>query len=318
MKTFFKRLLYFSLFLAIFSVVINTVFLIVIATTDWDFVKRRESLNFKDPDFEVLVLGTSLAEYGIDTELLTSRGIKSYNLAFVGSSIKTNYIQLVEYLSRYKNKPEFVILAINSHLERFDQDGIQPVVEFTMKGHKYGIKDVPISKFNWAGMELLKKAIRKHYRKTYVSFGQKKSPTMYPDNSDYKESYLDLEKYKSAYWMSKIASTCNENGIEFLLIDIPGVRETQNVSPTGPYTLCFDNGDTAILYNFNSQEFCEFIDLDRDWSGMSHFNKYGASRFTDLLLNYTPLVNLLDHDSPDSLKTTHIDSGSKREGDNAL
>ena len=62
----------------------------------WDFVKRRESLNFNNPDYELLVLGSSLAEYGIDTELLTSQGKKSFNLCLVGSSIKTGYVQINE------------------------------------------------------------------------------------------------------------------------------------------------------------------------------------------------------------------------------
>jgi hypothetical protein len=289
MKTFTRKALYFTLFFLLFSLVLNSIFLGLIATTDWDFIKRRESLNWENPDFELLVLGNSLSEYGIDTELLTSEGIKSFNLALVGSSIKTSYVQLEEYLGKYSQKPRYVVLAINSHLERFDQEGIQPVVEFTMKGHKYNLKDVPISKFNWAGMELLKKAIRPTYRKLEVSCGQKKSNALVPDHSSYHELYLDKDKYENAKWIGELSTLCSENDIELILVEIPGVNETQNLSDLGPYTLQFAAGPTADLYNFNTQEFCTILDVEKDWGGLSHFNKHGAAKFTKELLRVTSL-----------------------------
>jgi hypothetical protein len=285
MKKFIRKFLFFILFFLTFSVVINSIFLVIIATTDWDFVKRLESLRFKNPDFKLLVLGTSLAEYGIDTELLTSNGYKSYNLAMVGSSIKTNYIQLNEYLTRYEKKPQYVLLAVNSFLEQFDQTGIQPVIEFTMKGHTYGLKDVPISKFRWAGMELLKKGIRSVYRKTYVSYGQKKSFGTVPDFSSYTKLSLDLHKYESAYWIGEIARLCEQKDIDFIVIEIPAIKEAQNQSDEGPYRLKFSNGHSALLYNYNSRDFCSFIDTAKDWSGRSHFNKNGAEKFTKELTN---------------------------------
>lgn len=284
MKILIRKILFFVLFFILFTVIINTVFLFIIAFTDWDFIKRRESLNFDEPGYKVLVLGTSLAEYGIDTELLTANNLKSYNLSFVGSSIKTNYIQLEEYLSRYQVKPDYVLLGVNSFLERFDNDGIQPVVEFTMKGHRFGIKDLPISKFNWAGMELIKKFFMSKYRQTYVSFGQKKCTYYVPDMSDYNEILLDLEKYKSAYWIGKISQLCSGSGIRLILIEMPGINETQNTSPLGPYEIEYDRGGIATLFNFNNREFCDFINDDSDWAGLSHFNMYGARKFTSELL----------------------------------
>lgn len=284
MKVFIKKILRFLLFFLLFSVFINTIFLTVVALTDWDFIKRRESLNFQDPSFDVLVLGTSLAEYGIDTELLTANDLKSYNLSFVGSTVKTNYIQLDEYLQKYNVRPEYVILGVNSTLENFSNDGIQPVVEFTMSEHRYGAKDLPISKFNWAGMELIKKLFKRTYRETYVSLGQKKCAYYVPDLSGWKENELVLQKYESAKWISEISRLCADNGMKFILIEMPGVRETQNVSPVGPYEIKYDKGGEALLYNFNNKEFCDFINNKTDWAGLSHFNKFGAEKFTSELL----------------------------------
>lgn len=285
MKEFIKGSLSFVLFFILFSVIINATFLGIIALTDWDFVKRIKSLRFDCPDYELLVLGTSLAEYGIDSELLSEKGIKSYNLAMVGSSNKTNYVQLEEYLGMYPKKPGYVFLALNSFLESFNQEGIQPVVEFTMKGHKYGLKDIPISKFNWAGMELLKKIIRKQYRETYVSSGQKKCIYFEPDKTTYQNISLNLEKYETATWIGEIAKLCRENGINLIVIDMPGIKETQNESEVGPYEITFKNGCNATFFNFNNQAFCKFIDYEHDWAGMSHFNKYGAEKFTNAIFD---------------------------------
>ena len=285
MKSFIKKSLLFALFFILYFISLNSVFLVIIERTDWDFVKRLQSLKFNNPDYEVLVLGTSLAEYGVDTELMSRKDLKSFNLSMVGSSIQTNYIQLNEYLSKYPIKPKYVLLFVNSYLEQFDQAGIQPVIEFTMKNQVYNLKDIPISKFNWAGMELLKKLIRKEYRQTFVSFGQKKCMYFEPDYSKFKNLRLDLNKYKSAFWIGEIAKICQSNRIQFVVVDIPGVKETQNTSEIGPYVLNYGNESSAILYNFNNQAFCTFIDSERDWAGRSHFNKYGAEKFTKIFFD---------------------------------
>jgi len=284
MKNVVRKIGLFMLYFGIFSIVVNSIFLVVIATTDWDFVKRRQSLNFDNPDYDLLVVGASLAEYAIDTELLTSAGIKSFNLSLVGSSVKTGYIQLNEYLTRFANKPDVVILGVNSYLEDFHGDGIQPVVEFTMKGHRYEFKDIPITKFNWAGMELLKKAILSEYRKTTVTFGHKKSLRTIPDHSEYNNLTLDLNEYESALWINKIADLCSAYRVHFIILDLPGIKETQNVSGIGPYEIKYDNGSSAVLYNLNSQAFCQYIDYNEDWAGLSHFNRTGAMRFTNELM----------------------------------
>ena len=279
-----------------FSVVINAIFLALIAKTDWDYVKRLESLRWEDPRYELLIMGSSLAEYGIDSELISSKGIESFNLAVVGSSIKTNYVQLEEYLTSYPHKPQNVILAMNAYLEEFNQEGIQPVIEFTMKGHRYGKKDVPISKFNWAGMELLKKLMKPHYRKMEVAQGQKRNNTSEYDHSEFQELYLNIDKYESAKWMGEIARLCDEYGVTFIAVEIPGVKETQNLSEVGPYLLQFGNGHSAYLYNFNEQDLCTALQIEEDVCGLSHLNRHGARIFTEALVDWIPLSDMVTLD----------------------
>lgn len=277
------------MFFIVFSITVNSIYLIVIGITDWNFSKRVESLRFKDPDYDLLVLGTSLADYGIDTELLSEYGIESFNLALVGSSIKTCYIQLEEYIEKYNKSPKYVLLPINSYLERFDQEGIQPIVEFTMKDQVINLKDVPLSKFNWQTTELIKKALSSEYRSGYVSYGQTRRKKMEPDRTKYDENYLDFKKIENSKWLGKVAKLCIENNIELLIIEIPGEKYTQNLTPEGPYVIDFNNGSNAMLYNLNSRDFCKFIDSDKDWSGLSHFNMYGATKFTKKLIETTNL-----------------------------
>ncbi len=285
MKRFAGKLSSFGLFFGVFFILINFIFLGIIALTDWDCKKRLESIKFENPDFELLVLGDSYAEYGVDAELLTSRGIKSYNLALVGNSVRSSYVQLKEYLAEYPVKPHYVILAVNSYVDQFD-DGIriEPIVEFTMRDHIPDAKDVPISKFRWLGVEILKKIISSKHRTARLSYGQIKWGKNTPDDTGFHEIYLNIQKYESSNWIGEIAKLCHQNGIKLILVDIPGMRETQNLSEIGPYTLFFNNGYSAILYNYNSYDFCSIFDADKDWIGQSHLNEIGAIKFTTELI----------------------------------
>lgn len=264
---------------------INAIFFLIIAVTDWDWKKRFESLRFDNPDFELLVLGSSLAQYDFDTEFLTSEGIKSYNFALVGNTVRASYIQLQEYLTRYSQKPDYVIFACNSYLEILDGDKIQDVVKYTMKGNRYGIGDFPLLKFtNWFGGEVLKKILSKKHRQTIVSYGQVKREKSTPDFSSYEENYLDISVFQSSHWISEIVKLCNQEGIEIIIVEVPAITKAQNLSEIGPYTIGFENGYTAKLINLNSQDFCSFIDPAKDWVGDSHFNPGGALKFTKELL----------------------------------
>jgi len=259
---------------------------VIIAKTDFDFKKRFESMNFNNPDFELLVLGASTSLDAFDTELLTSNGIKSYNLAIGGSSIRTSYIQLKEYLTICSKRPRYVILGLNSAMvESFNDNKIHPIVEVTMDGHKYSMKDVPILKFKWLGFELVKKIVSKKHRKAKLIYGQLRFQKTAPDNTNYKESYLDIQEFESTPWIGEMAKLCCQNGIKLIVLEMPGYKETQNQSGRGPYRLHFENSHSANLYNFNSKDFCIIFDSDADWIGNSHLNEFGAKKFTSELIS---------------------------------
>ena len=91
MKRFAFKTIIFSLFILLNFILINSIYLGLLMLTDWDCRKRIESLKFNNADFELLALGASTTSCGIDTEYLTDMGIKSYNLALDGATIKTSY-----------------------------------------------------------------------------------------------------------------------------------------------------------------------------------------------------------------------------------
>jgi hypothetical protein len=275
------KILLFGLYFIVLFIFLNAIFLGVIVLTDWDFKKRIESLKFVNPDYELLVLGDSFAEYGVDTKLITDNGIKSYNLAIVGNTVRTSFIQLKEYFLKYQKKPKYVILAVNSFLDQFD-DGIriQPIVEFTMKNHRYSLKDAPVSKFRWLGIEFIKKIVSSKHRKARLSHGQIKWSKTTTDYSQCTEKYLDISKYEQSGWIGEIAKLCYLNEVNFIIVDIPSIKNFQNRTEVGPYRITFSNGYSADLYNFNSQDFCSIFKDDRDWIGQSHFNECGSAKFT--------------------------------------
>ena len=233
------------------------------------------------------MLGHSLAANGIDTEYLTLNGIESYNLSVGGSFPKTNLIQLEEYLIKCQDKTKVLyVLGLASYLGSFDKETIHPIIEFTMDDYKYGIQDIPVIKFQWLGVQFLKKTVSKIHRDVRLSHGQLKSQKVTPDVSQYGDMELNISAYSKSYYVGQIAEICSQNGIELIIIEMPGFKRTQNSSDIGPYLLNFKNGQSAYLFNFNSKVFCEIFNSNEDWTSNSHLNEFGAKKFTEELVKY--------------------------------
>lgn len=286
MKKFLVRSAGFVVFFIVFFAVLNALFLFVITSASWSFKNRLESLQFEDPDYELLVLGASTTGDGVDSELLGEHGVKSYNMAIGGSTPQTSYMQLEEYLAMYTHKPKYVIMGTNSTMEwDFDREGIHPIIEVTMEGHKFGIEDIPISKFRWLGFEVFKRLINKDHRTAKLVEGQLRIEKQVRDRTRFIDQELEIQLFEDSHWLGEIARLCGENDIKFFIVEMPGYRETQNLSKFGPYPISYDNGYSALLCNFNSREIVEGIDPDLDWVGNSHLNLHGAHKFTSILID---------------------------------
>ena len=260
-------------------------YLVLLVFTDWNFKKRIESLNLDNPDYELLILGNSLAMDGFDTGLLTSCGLKSYNLAIDGGSLKTSYIQLTEYLAQYKTEPAYLILGLGSFMGSFEGEAIHPIVEFTMKDYKFTFNDLPIVKFQWLGAEVAKKIVSSTHRNAILSAGQLKFQKKVPDNTNYSDRTFNIEYYKASFYTGEIARLCHIKRIKLIIIEMPGYHSTQNDTEIGPVEISFSNGCRAYLYNLNSKEFCRIFNSTEDWIGNSHLNEFGAIKFTRRMMN---------------------------------
>lgn len=280
MKKFIKRV---ALFLLLF-ILINISYLIIIQKIDWNYSKRIEALNMDDPKYEVLVLGNSLAMDGIDTKYLSENGYASYNTAIGGSSLKTTCIQLQEYLSLYEHKPKFVILGLGSYLSRFDGEGINPIVEFTMDDKHYSIHDIPILKFKWLFKEQLKKIFSKSHRDAYLINGQLRFSKTVSDVSQEKENKsFPLDEYLSSEILKSIINICNSNGIKLIILEMPGFKKTRHLKSDDCYIIDKE-AKNGFLYDFNYYEFGDNFDDDKDWIGNSHLNEKGARKFSQYII----------------------------------
>jgi hypothetical protein len=285
MKSFSVKIFLFALFFASVFLIINTLYILIIAKTDFDFRRRIETLQFDNPKFDLLVLGASTTLDGIDTKFLSEHGIPSYNMAIGGSTVRTNYIQLKEYLKKYSLNPHCVILGLNSKMVKtFDDPRIHPIVEITMKEHEYNIKDLPLLKLRWLGLELFKKIVSKNHRNAKMIHGQVKFQGFSTDNTDFTSCDLAISRFENSYWIGQLASLCNQYHIKLIILEMPGFKKAQNNSDIGPYSLNFNNRSSAILYNFASKDFCSIFNKDRDWIGNSHLNENGATKFTNKII----------------------------------
>ncbi len=130
MKKFLYKSLKFTEFAAVFFAILNVLYFGIVIKRSLEFRKRTESLRFDNTDFDLLIIGASTSFDAFDTELLTANGIKSYNLAMGGSSVKANYIQLKEYLDLYSSKPEYVLLGLNAPLMQTFDDELVNLINF--------------------------------------------------------------------------------------------------------------------------------------------------------------------------------------------
>jgi len=268
----------------IIMLALNLLYLYIIQETDWDFKKRIESLNLNSPKYDILILGNSLAMDGIDTRYMNEHALKAYNLAFAGASLKTNYIQLQEYINTYKYKPKYVILGLGSYLNDFKSNTIHPIVDFTRINNSYHISDIPMLKFKWKFKEILKKLVSKPHREAYLDYGQLKFKKKITDKTtvDFNNKFL-LEKYMDSIILKDIIKLSSANNIKLFIIEMPGFKKERHVK-IFDYKIIDEAKVNGFLLDFNTIEFCKIFKDDEDWIGRSHLNVFGAKKFTKELL----------------------------------
>lgn len=279
-----KNIIAKTLIFLFLMVIINFLYLFAIQKTDYAFKKRLESINLKNPSYDVLVIGASLAFDGIDTKYMSENGYSAYNLAIGGASLKTNYIQLLEYLSEYNHKPKYVVLAQATYMGSFDSDEIHPIVDFTMGEKKLGLSDIPMIKFKWLFFELIKKVVSKRQREASLENGQLKFQKKGYDNTTLNYSNrLSLDKYIDSPALKDIIDVCSSNNIKFFVVEMPGFKDVRHPKLIDCKILDKDKMN-GIFIDYNTIEFGKLFDDDEDWIGNSHLNARGAKKLTQILI----------------------------------
>ena len=281
MRIFIRKVV---LFLVMF-LACNFLYLFIIQKTDWNFKKRIESLSFNMPQNEVLVIGNSFAMDGINTEYLSNNGFPSYNLSLGGSSVSTSYIQLHEYLTRYNYKPKYVVLGIGSYYQSFDDEVINPIVDFTQDNRRWRIKDLPMLKFRWLFKELLKKMVSKVHREAYLTYGQLRFSKQVADNTVVdSDRNFPLDRYKGSSQIQRIIDLCSDYNIKLIILEMPGYKKTRHKKSFNCIVLDEDKNN-GILFDYNNFEDCSIYDDKKDWIAKSHLNIFGAQKLTEKLLS---------------------------------
>jgi len=283
-----KFILKVGLFIVLFFL-INILYLILIQKFDWNFSKRIEAINLKNPAYENIILGNSYAMDGIDSKLLSNNTTNTYNLAIGGAGLNTNYIQLSEYLKIAHVKPKRVVLGVGSHQENFfKKNKLHPIVEFTALNYNYTLNDLPVAKFKWIFIELVKKIISSEHRNAELVQGQLRVTRTVADKTKKAKTTntIPFSAYENSEDLKQITELCKQNGIELLLIEMPGFRNTRNNKAIGPYEIDYQHSNKVKLYNFNGPAIDTVFDSNDDWLGDSHLNKKGAKKFTEYLKNY--------------------------------
>lgn len=266
-------------------ILVNFGYLLFIQATDWNFSKRIEALNLVNPKYDVLVFGNSLAMDGVDAEYLSRNGFNTYNTALGGSSLKTNYIQLKEYLSNYEYKPKIIILGLGTYLNNFESEDVNPIVDYTRQGKKFTVQDIPLLKFRWLFKEQLKKIVSKSHREAYLKKGQLRFKKKVSDKSEIIEKqFFPLDKYLSSEILKSIINLCTENNIKLVILEMPGFKKTRH-EKFSDCIIIDPKAQNGFLFDFNYYEFGNNFDDNRDWIGNSHLNEYGARKFTKHIIS---------------------------------
>lgn len=279
-KFILKTVLFLFLFLAL-----NMCYLWILQNVDWNFSKRMEALNLKNPNYDVLVLGNSLAMDGIDTGYMSENNLPSYNLAVGGSSIATCLIQLKEYLTTYTHKPKYVLVGQVSYIPFLESDKeIQPIIDFTSQGKIYGFSDLPMLKFKWLLIDNLKKIISEPHRNAYLKNGQLRFKKKVTDNTSLNSSNeLDLSKFMENEVLTEFIDLCASHNIQLYFIEMPGFKGYRHAQVFRCKTLD-EAENNSFLIDYNTFEFGRIFSDSDDWIGGSHLNEYGARKFTKELI----------------------------------
>lgn len=266
-------------------IILNIIYLVVLTLYSPGFKKVYEISKFENENYQLVVLGNSMALDGIDTGYLSKKGINSFNLAIAGDHIATSQMILERYLKN-NSKPKYVVIGISSAIGNAFLNKVSfknPEVEFFYNPElKATIINPPLLNFQWLFVDLLKIIISKDHREATLTRGQWKTQKVIADNSKFKEHIQVPIDYKNPHLL-KIVELCENQNIKLIITELPGSNNNRNSLPF-QYDATLLNNKKVKIYNLNNNEVSSrILDPSKDWLAPDHLNKFGAEKVTAYL-----------------------------------
>lgn len=283
MNKFLKKCCWFLLLL----ISLNVLYLLLLFWFSPGFKKVYDMVTLKQQNYELLVLGNSMALDGIDTEYLSNKGISSFNLALGGDHVSTSWLILEEYLQHNSN-PKVVLVGLSSAIGRGYLNKVpfkNPEVEFFYHPSLLSnIMNPPLLNFQWLAIDMAKIIVSKDYRNAKTILGQWKTKKVIPDNSIYNNKASTELMYDNPFLL-KIENECKKQGIKLIFVELPGANANRN---SLPLEFIYQEGiHKKIIYNLNNYEVSsKIINPSTDWLAPDHLNENGAKKITNFLYNY--------------------------------
>lgn len=282
-----KFLLKFFYFLAV-AVLLNVLYVLVLLAFSPGFHKVYETVNFKNKDYDIIVLGNSMALDGIDAGYLSENGLSTYNLAIAGDHISTSVKLFRDYLKENK-KPKQVVVGLSSAIGKSYLNPVpfeNPEVEFFYNPSLYqNIINPPLLNFQWLAVDLFKIIISNDHRNATMVLGQWRTQKVIPDHSQFKASEIKMIDYRDPF-LQELADLCKQEQIQLVLTELPGSKAKQNQLPY-VYQARLKDDSQITVYNLNNHEVASrLLDDSKDWLAQDHLNQHGGRKVTTFLLHH--------------------------------
>ncbi|NOG43623.1 MAG: hypothetical protein HND50_00195 [Calditrichaeota bacterium] len=259
--------------------------------------KIKEILEFKNKEFDVLFLGNSITQQGINPTIIdSSLNVNSYNMAVGGGNIFENEILLRHYIKSNK-KPQKIIYGLFINESRWGEN-LRPTIihginkdiyqtyEEYFENHNIPI-DYSLQLYNKFSIfrhrsvieHILKYIIdSKNRNYTYLKgFVRSTIINKMPEKLMPHTSGININALKS------FDTFCNNEGIKVCYVELPNSEIFNKTTLKRSTTIAEINkviSDSLMSFNLNVDHYT--ID---DWSGLNHLNVKGAEKFTIALAN---------------------------------
>ena len=255
------------------------------------YTYKRQYMEQHASEIQTLVLGSSYAYDGIDTEYLPH----AFNLANSSQCFEDDYRLLQRYIV-YLDSLKRVILPIS-------YSSLQMVSSSNRRGYYTIYMDLyprwPISKYSFEcfNLELMAKKIIKHTLREDVvrcdSLGQRIGHTLDTRPVDWQDTQALVANDRfvgpaaqpyikeNTYWLRRMALECQMSGVEFYLVKMPALQDYRDAMPPEQVD-AMNQAIEFIASKFDCVRVLDYQDWGNDanfWNA-THLNTYGARRLT--------------------------------------